>query len=110
MDILTKLRILIRERLNPLFAPIRREKNNPETLIILSNNCWRHVYCYFGMPYNSPTDGMYFYAEDHIKFLSNLNYCLGIKMKMISPTEYVHYEGLKNNHMDSLNKPIGSIR
>lgn len=41
MDIFTKLRIQIRERLNPIFAPIRKRKiKNPETLTILSNNCW----------------------------------------------------------------------
>ena len=111
MDILTKLNIQLRERLNPLFAPIRRSMiKNPESLTILSNNCWGgHVYRYFGIPYNSPTVGMYFYAEDYIKFLSNLKYYLGVDMKIISPTESVHYEDLKKNHKDSLNKPIGRI-
>lgn len=111
MDIFTKLRVKIRERLNPLFAPIRKRKiKNPETLTILSNNCWGgHVYRYFGIPYNSPTVGMYFYAEDYIKFLSNLEHYLGVDMIMISPTDSNHYEDLKKNHKDSLNKPIGRI-
>ena len=68
-----------------------------------------HVYRYFGIPYNSPTVGMYFYAEDYIKFLSNLKYYLGVDMKMISPSESVHYEDLKQNHHESLRRPIGRI-
>lgn len=111
MNIFTQLRIRIRERLNPLFAPIRRSKiSAPDTLTIISNNCWGgHVYRYFGIPYNSPTVGMYFYAEDYIKFLSNLKYYLGVDMKMISPSESIHYEDLKKNHQESLDKPIGRI-
>jgi uncharacterized protein (DUF1919 family) len=111
MNIFTQLRIRIRERLNPLFAPIRRSKiSAPDTLTIISNNCWGgHVYRYFGIQYNSPTVGMYFYAEDYIKFLSNLKYYLGVDMKMISPSESIHYEDLKKNHQESLDKPIGRI-
>jgi len=79
-------------------------------LTILSNNCWGgHVYRYFGIPYNSPTVGMYFFAEDYIRFLSNLKYYLNVDMKMIDSSESVHYSYMKKNHPGSLKKPIGRI-
>ena len=112
MEALTKIRIELREKINPWLAPIRRKRigNWATGLTILSNNCWGgHVYRYFGIPYNSPTVGMYFYADDYIKFLKNIKYYLNEKMQMIKAEESIHYEDLKKNHKNSLLKPIGRI-
>ena len=44
---------------------------------IISNNCWGGViYKYFGMKFQSPTVGMYFFGDEYIKFLANLKYYL----------------------------------
>ena len=44
---------------------------------IISNNCWGGlVYQYFGLPYTSPTVGLFIMDDDYIKFLENLDYYL----------------------------------
>lgn len=44
---------------------------------IISNNCWGGViYKYFGMKFQSPTVGMYFFGDEYIKFLTDLKYYL----------------------------------
>lgn len=42
---------------------------------IISNNCWGGViYKYFGLKFQSPTVGMYFFSDEYIKFLKNFDY------------------------------------
>ena len=65
----------LREYTNPWFASVRRMKLNRADFTIISNNCWAgSVYRYFGLPYLSPTAGLYFFASDYIKFVSNLQH------------------------------------
>ena len=70
-----------------IFKPIRiyrRTKLLNDNFSIISNNCWGGViYQKLNLPYLSPTVGTYFYAEDYIKFLSNLEYYLSITPKII---------------------------
>lgn len=51
----------IREQTNPLFVKSRRQRLNRCDFSIISNNCWGgSVYRYFGLPYQSPTAGLFF--------------------------------------------------
>lgn len=60
----------LREYTNPWFASVRRMKLNRADFTVISNNCWAgSVYRYFGLPYLSPTAGLYFFASDYIKFI-----------------------------------------
>ena len=60
----------LREYTNPWFALARRKKLNRADFTVISNNCWAgSVYRYFGLPYLSPTAGLYFFASDYIKFV-----------------------------------------
>ena len=35
---------------------------------IISNNCWAGlVYQHFGLPYNTPTAGLFFFAQDYLE-------------------------------------------
>lgn len=115
MDIYEKIDTRLRELLNPYLSPFRRnqikaclEKNGP--LTILSNNCWGgHMYRYFGLPYTSPTVGMYFFASDYIKFLSSLREYMSESLVIIKPEESVHYKELVAEHPNSLKVPIGRL-
>lgn len=117
MNFIDKIRINIREKLNPFLSPYRRSKilNFDNTVIeapftILSNNCWGgHVYRYFGFPYNTPTVGMYFFSGDYIKFLTKLDHYLTVDLIMIGSKESKHYEELVKYHKESLNVPIGRL-
>ena len=75
---------------------------------IISNNCWAgRAYQYLDMPYLSPTVGLYFFAPDYIKFVSDLRRYLDIPLRFIDPSESKYYEILQeNNHTG---KPIGLL-
>ena len=66
-------------------APTRRKKIKDCSFTIISNNCWAgDVYRYFGLSYQTPTVGMYFFAEEYIKFLSNLIHYLDCELQQLN--------------------------
>lgn len=112
MNVLSSLRIKIRELFNPLLSPYRLNKLSQENVnfTLLSNNCWGgHVYRYFNLPYNTPTIGMYFFIEDYIKFLSKLEYYLSLDIRIIHAECSRHYQEILREHKDSLYVPIGVL-
>lgn len=75
---------------------------------IISNNCWAgSVYRYFGMPYLSPTVGLYFFAEDYLKFVSDLHHYMDAKLVFIEPEESAYFHELKSKGQQ--NVPIGRL-
>lgn len=75
---------------------------------MISNNCWAGtVYRYLDMPYLSPTAGLYFFAEDFIKFVSDLHHYLNTSLEFIDATESKYFEELKNRNQT--HRPIGKI-
>lgn len=98
----------IKEKSRIKLAPIRRKKINDTTFSIISNNCWGGiVYQRYGLPYASPTAGMYFFAEDYIKFISNLNYYMSIPMSTISVDQSKYKEIIMKRNHDMF--PLGRI-
>lgn len=70
---------------------------------IISNNCWAgRVYQYLDMPYLSPTAGLYFFAPDYIRFVSNLKHYLGCKLEFINLEDSKYYELLKERNQLSV--------
>lgn len=60
------VRVKVREETNPMLGKFRRKKLKDPNVTIISNNCWGgHVYRYFGLPYMSPTIGLYFYWKHY---------------------------------------------
>lgn len=60
---------------------------------VISNNCWAgKLYQYLDMPYLSPTVGLYFYADDYMKFIKNLRHYIALDLKFISVEESKHKE------------------
>ena len=75
---------------------------------IISNNCWAgRAYQYLDMPYLSPTVGLYFFAPDYIKFVSDLRRYLDIPLRFIDPSESKYYEILKERNQTD--KPVGLL-
>lgn len=98
----------MRERTNPLFAKGRCERLDRCDFSFISNNCWAgSVYPYFGLPYKSPTEGLYFFASDYVKFAADLNYYLGLPLEFIDARESSHYDALQMR--GETDKPIGLI-
>ncbi len=93
MNVFCKVLKKIKEKYIAISAPIRRKKLLKSDFTIISNNCWAgDVYRYFGLPYNTPTVGLYFWAEDYIKFLSNLKYYLKCPLTFITAEESKYKE------------------
>lgn len=75
---------------NKIFIPLlcnkQRTKIDDEDFTIISNNCWGGtVYESYNLRKNSPTVGMFFMAEDYIRFLVNLREYLCGKLTFINP-------------------------
>lgn len=63
---------------------------------IISNNCWGgRIYQRYALPYSSPTVGLMFYADEYIKFVSNLKYYLSQELTFIPKTESRYYQYYK---------------
>ena len=88
---------------------LKRVKSRDFTII--SNNCWAgSVYRYFHMPYLSPTVGLYFFAEDYLKFVSDLHYYLEKRLHFIPAKESQYAEVLaKRNHLHVPVARLGDI-
>lgn len=105
-----KIRIKTREKLNPYLAPLRRMRLKHREFTIISNNCWAgHVYRYFGIPYLTPTVGLYFFADDYIRFLKNLKYYMNIDLKFIPLSKSKHKDELYEHGGKSITCPIGVL-
>lgn len=75
---------------------------------IISNNCWAgKAYQYLDMPYLSPTIGLYFFAGDYLRFVSNLRYYLSLDLTFIPASESRYVEILKEKKQ--LDVPIGIL-
>lgn len=56
-----------------LLAPIRRIGLKNRDYTIISNNCYGGIVSRnYGLPYNSPTCGAFFYSKEYLKFVSDL--------------------------------------
>ena len=78
---------------------IRKKKIKYDDFTIISNNCWAGIiYESYNLPKLSPTVGMYFTAEEYIKFASNLkHYIEDEELKFISPENAKHKEYYKKD-------------
>lgn len=84
-------------------SKVRRNKIKNKNFTIISNNCWGgYVYRYYGLEYNSPTIGGYFFSEDYIKFLKKLDYYLEQEIRIIETKESKWYSILKARGEESV--------
>ena len=75
---------------------------------IISNNCWAgKVYQYLDMPYLSPTVGLYFFADDYLKFVRKLRYYLSLDLQFIPVQESKHCSELIERKQEKI--PIGVL-
>lgn len=105
-----KINLKGREKLNPYFAPMRRKRLKTTDFTIISNNCWAgHVYRYYGLPYATPTVGMFFFAGDYLKFIKNLRHYLNEELSFINIEDSKHKEELYKQGGKSITCPIGIL-
>ena len=81
--------------LQPALAPIRRKQLVSNDFSIISNNCWGGmVYEWYGLEKKSPTVGLFFFADDYLKFIGNLKYYLSLEIEMRSAKESRRFDRL----------------
>jgi uncharacterized protein (DUF1919 family) len=102
MDIINKGLKKASKKFSLMMAPIRKKKLSKQEFTIISNNCWAgDVYRYFDLPYQTPTVGLYFWADDYIRFLTNLKYYLSCELVFITVEESKYKDILiKKNQSD----------
>lgn len=106
-----RIKVDTREKLNPYLSSLRRRKlertGAKAPFTIISNNCWGgHVYRFFGLPYNSPTIGLFFFAHDFIKFVQDLKGYLSKELKFIALEESRYCVTLKEYGGECIECPI----
>lgn len=93
------------------FAPFRRKELNNTNFTIISNNCWGGmIYESYDLPKQSPTVGVFFMADDYIKFLTDLKGYLQGELRFIKPeqSKWKHMPQVaQDNRFGSY--PIGSL-
>lgn len=109
---LNKFTKKVKEKTGKFFFEIKRffvkKSIKNKNFSVISNNCWAgKVYQYLDMPYLSPTAGLYFFAPDYIKFVSDLRRYLSTPLRFIEPEESKYYEEIKKRNQTE--KPIGII-
>ena len=95
IKILNKLVLEVQNRTNKYFAQYRVRKVNDAKFTVISNNCWAgSLYRWLGLQYMTPTVGLYFYAEDYLKFLQRLDYYLSLDFEKITIEQSKYREKL----------------
>lgn len=94
--------------LSPIMTPIRKKRLIKDDFSIISNNCWGGItYEWYGLEKRSPTVGMWFFADDYLKFVSNLNYYLSYDIEVFPMNESRRYQEIKS--LQATECPIGKI-
>ena len=97
----------LKELLKPYYHKLKRNlkfyrriglRNRDFTII--SNNCTAgYVYQYFGLPYNTPTAGLFFTTEDYLKLIKNpKKYLENCRLDFIEPHNSKNYALLKDTY------------
>lgn len=82
-----------------LFLSYRQKKITNKDFSIICNNCWGgYVYRRYGLPYLSPTVGLYFFADDYIKFCYNLREYMKKELVFIQAEESKWFKELKEKN------------
>ncbi len=102
------LKIHLEKIENKILARYRCKQLKRTDFTIISNNCWGgHVYRRYGLPYLSPTVGLYFFTDEYMKFIANLAENLNSDLRFISWTESRYKSLILEKKQESV--PIGLL-
>lgn len=103
------LRLKLGKYKRKLLADYRKKNLLYDDFTIISNNCWGGmIYESYNLPKNSPTVGLFFMADDYIKFLSDLKMYVNADLKFIKPEESRWYNHFVNDPKFG-SYPIGKL-
>lgn len=94
--------------ISPVMIPKRKRKLVNTDFTIISNNCWGGiVYEWYGLKKNTPTAGVWFFADDYLRFVSNLKYYLSLEIQIIPIEKSKRYKEILD--AQSTECPVGVI-
>ncbi len=89
-------------------SSIRRQSLKEKEFTIISNNCWAGwVYRRYGIEYQTPTVGLYMFAQDYIQFCKRMDYYLGSRLTFIPSEESRYFDSLVERKQQHV--PIGLL-
>ncbi|MGG1566956.1 DUF1919 domain-containing protein [Peribacillus frigoritolerans] len=98
MASLEGVKLKIRKKYIEKTAKIRKKSLKVRDFTIISNNCWGgFIYQSYEISYNSPTIGLYFMADDYLKFVADLPKYLITDLEFVDPESSIYYDQLKND-------------
>lgn len=104
------IRIKLRKIYIKCSCKIRAKKIKNNDFTIISNNCWgSFIYQSYNLKYNSPTIGLFFMADDYIKFLKDIKEYINSPIEFINPKKSKWYEQLNKSYKFG-EYPIGKIK
>lgn len=94
--------------LNRIGCKKRNSLLKHKDVTIISNNCYAGLtYEYLNLPFNSPTIGLYFFAEEYIKFIKKIKYYTTLPLEEMNVKDSKYYDELKKLKQDD--KVIGKL-
>lgn len=101
----------MKEKLKKIYfkitGKIKQRKFKYKDFTIISNNCFGGiVYRNNDIPYNTPTAGLFFMADDYIKFIYNMKEYLNMDLVEIKLKNSKHYKYLNSINYSA---PIGKL-
>ena len=80
------------------FAKTNHRKLLNKDFTIISNNCWGGmIYESYDLPKQSPTVGMFFMADEYIRFLSDIRKYIAKELIFISPEKSKYANELRKD-------------
>lgn len=103
-----KLKIILKpgyHKLQRVLKAYRRLGLHCKDFSIISNNCTGgYVYQYYGVAYNTPTEGLYFTTEDYLKIIQRPEYYFKHDVELMDPKDSVLAKS-----GEYINHPVGKI-
>jgi uncharacterized protein (DUF1919 family) len=88
----------------------RRCQLHNQDFTIISNNCWGGlVYQYFGLPYKSPTVGLFIMDDDYIRFLEHFDDYITLPLNFIEFNSSKYHDYLSRESTAKIEYPIAML-
>ena len=79
---LKEIRKKLQIQINKIGSKKRNKLLKRNNITIISNNCFAGItYEYLNLPFSSPTIGLYFFAQEYIKFIYNIKHYINCSLK-----------------------------
>jgi uncharacterized protein (DUF1919 family) len=88
------------------YRHIQRKRLKNKDFTIISNNCWGgRIYEDMGLPYKSPTIGLFFFAPCYINFVKDIRSAISLKLEFVDISRYEKAQSLRSKQW----YPVGKL-